>query len=54
MYVAKKIKKYLEKGVKPSDIAILVRNNSQIPEISDFLKNVSIDSKSKKGEKSKQ
>ena len=52
LYVAKKIKKYLEKGVKPSDIAILVRNNSQIPEISDFLKNVSIDSKSKKGEKS--
>ena len=50
LYVAKKIKDYLLKGEKLSDIAILVRNNSQIPEISDFLKNVSIDSKMKKGE----
>lgn len=49
-YVADKIKDYINKGIKPDEIAILVRNNSQIPAISQTLalKQVNSNSKNKK------
>lgn len=46
-FVAEKIKEYEKDGIKTSDIAILVRNNSQIPEIIKFFKNKMICTNSK-------
>ncbi len=46
-FVAEKIKQYEKSGIKSSDIAILVRNNSQIPEMIKFFKNKMINTNSK-------
>ena len=42
MYVCELIKNNIEKGVPPKEIAILVRNNSQIPVIKNILKENSV------------
>ena len=42
MYVCELIKNNIEKGIPPKEIAILVRNNSQIPVIKNILKENSI------------
>lgn len=39
MYLCNQIKKYMKEGIEPSEMAILVRNNSQISGIVEFLKN---------------
>lgn len=46
-YVAQKVKEYIGKGIKPEEIAILVRNNSQISAISEALGSRQINSKTK-------
>ncbi len=46
-YVIAKIKGYIENGIKPEEIAILVRNNNQIPIITKSLADVNIITKSK-------
>lgn len=47
-FVVSKIKKYENQGISLSEMAILVRNNSQIQEISSFLKNRKIEAESGK------
>lgn len=47
-FVVSKIKEYENQGISLSEMAILVRNNSQIQEISSFLKNRKIEAKSGK------
>lgn len=47
-FVVSKIKEYENQGISLSEIAILVRNNSQIQEISSFLKNRKIEAESGK------
>ena len=47
-FVVSKIKEYENQGISPSEMAILVRNNSQIQEISSFLKNRKIEAESGK------
>ena len=47
-FVVSKIKKYETQGISLSEMAILVRNNSQIQEISSFLKNRKIEAESGK------
>lgn len=47
-FVVSKIKEYENQGISLSDMAILVRNNSQIQEISSFLKNRKIEAESGK------
>lgn len=45
--LSQKIKAYMEEGIAPSDIGVLVRNNSQIPHIREFLKNEMVDTYSR-------
>lgn len=47
-FVVSKIKEYENQGISLSEMAILVRNNSQIQEISSFLKNRKIEAESGK------
>lgn len=47
-FVVSKIKEYEKQGISLSEMAILVRNNSQIQEISSFLKNRKIEAESGK------
>ena len=47
-FVVSKIKEYENQGISLSEMAILVRNNSQIQEISGFLKNRKIEAESGK------
>lgn len=47
-FVVSKIKEYENQGISLSEMAILVRNNSQIQEISSFLKNRKIEAESVK------
>ena len=47
-FVVSKIKEYKNQGISLSEMAILVRNNSQIQEISSFLKNRKIEAESGK------
>lgn len=47
-FVVSKIKEYENHGISLSEMAILVRNNSQIQEISSFLKNRKIEAESGK------
>ena len=47
-FVVSKIKEYENQGISLSETAILVRNNSQIQEISSFLKNRKIEAESGK------
>ena len=47
-FVVSKIKEYENQGISLSEMAILVRNNSQIQEISSFLKNRKIETESGK------
>ena len=47
-FVVYKIKEYENQGISLSEMAILVRNNSQIQEISSFLKNRKIEAESGK------
>lgn len=47
-FVVSKIKEYENQGISLSEMAILVRNNSQIHEISSFLKNRKIEAESGK------
>lgn len=47
-FVVSKIKEYENQGISLSEMAILVRNNSQIQEISSFLKNRNIEAESGK------
>lgn len=47
-FVGSKIKEYENQGISLSEMAILVRNNSQIQEISSFLKNRKIEAESGK------
>lgn len=47
-FVVSKIKEYENQGISLSEMAILVRNNSQIQEISSFLKNIKIEAESGK------
>lgn len=47
-FVVSKIKEYENQGISLSEMAILVRNNSQIQEISSFLKNRNIEVESGK------
>lgn len=51
-YLSYQIKKYVNQGIKPEEMAILVRNNSQIPGVTDFLKNEMIDVHSAKNSNS--
>lgn len=47
-FVVSKIKEYENQGISLSEMAILVRNNSQVQEISSFLKNRKIEAESGK------
>lgn len=47
-FVVSKIKEYENQGISLSEMAIIVRNNSQIQEISSFLKNRKIEAESGK------
>lgn len=47
-FIVSKIKEYENQGISLSEMAILVRNNSQIQEISSFLKNRKIEAESGK------
>lgn len=47
-YVTDKVRQYLKNGMRAEDIAILVRNNVQIPPIQAYFKNVQINTHSKK------
>lgn len=47
-FVVSKIKEYENQGISLSEMAILVRNNSQIQEISSFLKNRKVEAESGK------
>lgn len=47
-YVADRARQYLKNGMRAEDIAILVRNNVQIPPIQDYLKNMQMNTYSKK------
>lgn len=39
LYVCNKIKEYQKQGIPPNEVAVLVRNNSQLFEVGNFLKN---------------
>jgi DNA helicase-2/ATP-dependent DNA helicase PcrA len=47
-YMTQKMKQYMDEGIKPEEMVILVRNNSQIQAIENFLKNVSMEFSTKK------
>ena len=48
-YLCHQIRKYMKEGIEPSEMAILVRNNSQIPGIVEFLKNEMLETNKVKG-----
>lgn len=51
-YLCRQIRKYIKEGIEPSEMAILVRNNSQIPGIVEFLKNEMLETNNAKGSNS--